>query len=209
MGTNNNYLLQWKVVPQFILIDLSKKQKRKTKTKNKKQKQKQKTKTFYFQNKIRTYTQCLSSACRLKKGTPRSENFRRNTPIIAKIPPKDPITKKQVKSKELRHPCGPSLQGFHSKRVQARCQRWVGVNGMRLELQRLEKFLSWLSLAGVVNVASLFRVKGRLADICSCWLCSSSSTLTKPKPSIVRPSTASTFFEADIFGLMTRFGEIS
>ena len=40
-----------------------------------------------------------------KKVTPRSENFRRNTPIIAKIPPKDPITKKQVKSKELRHPC--------------------------------------------------------------------------------------------------------
>ena len=146
-----------------------------------------------------------------KKGTPRSENFRRNTPIIAKIPAaKNPITKKsqsRVRSYDCTH-VDRLCKGF-IRRVQARCQRWVGVNGMRLELQRLEKFLSWLSLAGVVNVASLFRVKGRLADICSCWLCSSSSTLTKPKPSIVRPSTASTFFEADIFGLMTRFGEIS
>ena len=45
-----------------------------------------------------------------KKVTPRSENFRRNTPIIAKIPAaKNPITKKQVKSKEVRHPCGPAL----------------------------------------------------------------------------------------------------
>ena len=45
------------------------------------------------------------SLCRLKKGTPRSENFRRNTPIIAKIPPKDPITKNPVTSREFGHPC--------------------------------------------------------------------------------------------------------
>jgi len=48
------------------------------------------------------------------------ENLRSDSllfPIIAKIPAaKNPITKKPVKSKELRlHPCGPSLQGFHSK----------------------------------------------------------------------------------------------
>ena len=77
---------------------------------------------FYFQNKIHTYntyTQCLSSACRLKKGTPRSENFRRNTPIIAKIPPKDPITKNPVTSREFGHPCVEvfarvSFEGFKS-----------------------------------------------------------------------------------------------
>ena len=64
-------------------------------------------------------TQCLSSACRLKKGTPRSENFRRNTPIIAKIPPKDPITKNPVTSREFGHPCVEvfarvSFEGFKS-----------------------------------------------------------------------------------------------
>ena len=89
------------------------------KNKNKNKKQKEKTKTFYLQNKIHTYTQCLSSACRLKKGTPRSENFRRNTPIIAKIPPKDPITKNPVTSREFGHPCVEvfarvSFEGFKS-----------------------------------------------------------------------------------------------
>ena len=52
-------------------------------------------------------------------GTPRSENFIRNTPIIAKIPPKDPITKNPVTSREFGHPCVEvfarvSFEGFKS-----------------------------------------------------------------------------------------------
>ena len=54
-----------------------------------------------------------------EKVTPRSENFRRNTPIIAKIPAKDPITKNPVTSREFGHPCVEvfarvSFEGFKS-----------------------------------------------------------------------------------------------
>ena len=98
-----------------------------------------------------------------KKSHPRSENFRRNTPIIAKIPAaKNPITKKQVKSKELRlHPCGPSLQGFHSKGSSP----MPAVSGGEWHAAWIATFGKILVLTlscGVVNVASLFRVKGRL-----------------------------------------------
>ena len=56
-----------------------------------------------------------------------------------------PKSQSKVRSYDCTH-VDRLCKGF-IRRVQARCQRWVGVNGMRLELQRLEKFLSWLSLA--------------------------------------------------------------
>ena len=84
-------------------------------------------------------------------------------PIIAKTPAaKNPITKKQVKSKELRlHPCGPSLQGFHSKGSSP----MPAVSGGEWHAAWIATFGKILVLTlscGVVNVASLFRVKGRL-----------------------------------------------
>ena len=95
-----------------------------------------------------------------KSHHPRSENFRRNTPIIAKIPAKNPITKKPVTSKELRlHPCGPSLQGFHSKGSSP----MPAVSGGEWHAAWIATFgkilVSTLS-CGVVHVASTFSCEG-------------------------------------------------
>ena len=76
---------------------------------------------------------------------------------------KTQLPKKPVTSKELRlHPCGPSLQGFHSKGSSPMPAAVSGGEWHAAWIATFGKILVLTLSCGVVNVASLFRVKGRL-----------------------------------------------
>ena len=80
---------------------------------------------------------------------------------MRKIPAaKNPITKEQVKSKELRHPSGPSLQGFHSKGSSP----MPAVSGG-------EWHAAWIATFGKILVLTL-----------SCWCCKCGFTFSCQGP---------------------------